>query len=145
MGGFAAQPRLPPRARGFARAVCQMAPHLRPCFAQARAARYRCTCLSPHRRSSRSPSHRRRGAGGGPSARCLLLACCLLSLLTCRPPLLTSILFPEEVRGAFFLAQDFQPPQTGFCPHADFLNCVWCVVAAGSSSDCVGVGGCCGE
>ena len=30
MGGFAAQPRLPPRARGFARAVCQMAPHLRP-------------------------------------------------------------------------------------------------------------------
>jgi hypothetical protein len=53
-------------------------------FAQARAVRSRCTCLSPHRRSSRSQSHRRRGAGGGPSARCLLLACCLLSLLTCR-------------------------------------------------------------
>jgi hypothetical protein len=31
MGGFATQPRLPPRARGFARAACQMAPHLRPC------------------------------------------------------------------------------------------------------------------
>jgi hypothetical protein len=31
MGGFAPQPRLRPRARGFARAACQMAPHLRPC------------------------------------------------------------------------------------------------------------------
>ena len=34
MGGFAAQPRLPPRARGFARAVCQMAPNLRPWAAE---------------------------------------------------------------------------------------------------------------
>jgi hypothetical protein len=36
MGGFAE----PPRARGFARAACQMAPHLRPCVKPQQPARH---------------------------------------------------------------------------------------------------------
>jgi hypothetical protein len=62
MGGFAAQPRLPPRARGFARAACQMSPYLRP-WAKVALPTAHCPRPAPSRtsqllRMTRSPSTR---------------------------------------------------------------------------------------
>jgi hypothetical protein len=66
MGGFAAQPRLPPRARGFARAACQMAPHSRP-WQQPLDFPLKGRCHVPKHRTASTASNVG-GQGGGPIA-----------------------------------------------------------------------------